>query len=855
MVVPTMAHIQLFKQALATEWGGVFIPPRIMTLSGWLALQPPADDMPAAASERLMSLYAGLRQHAWLKKLFSARRNTDLLPLAQTLLTLSDELTQSLLPQLQHAPDQAAARWQAALEQMTPSARHVLSDESQLVWSVWQSQLDGRDPGLMRFANMMRLAQQAAAPLLWINPVEPDAFEQAFLAAYGERQPVLPVRLDWRAATLPPVCALAWEELSEDRSAWTPAIAATAALTGLALCAADGIEDEATQGAQTVIDWLAAGKTSIAIVAQDRVAARRIRALLERAQVRVADETGWKLSTTRAAAALDAWFEVIASRAETVALLDFLKSPCVFAVLPDKSPLLMRIESALRAANVLGGWEAAQAALADAPEAAVLLRQIAKQAAHYTRRKELPGWAAVMRATLLDLGMQQALAEDEAGQQVLDLLDALEHDCRTLDQEFSFAEWRALVSLRLESTDFVPMQSDRRVVMLPLNGARLRSFDAVLLVGADAAHLPSQPGDTLFFANAVRRELGLATRESLQRQQLRDFAELLCSHADIVLSWQASKEGESNPVSPWVERLSLLLEQHRLPSLPAHRAGLTQQNCTARMAVMPTPAAPQLLPQTLSASGYARLMACPYQFFAERMLKLAGLDELSDLPQKRDYGDWLHSILKKFHDAADKHGSIKDADSRAALLQSISEEMFVPILARNPAALGYYTRWQKLMPMYLAWDAERTQQGWHYVDGESPQQHTLTWPSGEVVLKGRIDRIDKNADGEYAVIDYKTTSHTTLKARLQQREDHQLAFYGLLADRAISTAHYLALEGKDQVQDVEMDDYATWQQQLTAQITSNFDAIGSGAALPASGIEASCRYCAMRGLCRKGAWQ
>ncbi len=89
------------------------------------------------------------------------------------------------------------------------------------------------------------------------------------------------------------------------------------------------MEQEAQRGAQTVIDWLQAGKREIAVVAQDRVAARRLRALLERAQVVVADETGWKLSTTRAASAIAAWFELVASRGETPALLDVLKSPFV----------------------------------------------------------------------------------------------------------------------------------------------------------------------------------------------------------------------------------------------------------------------------------------------------------------------------------------------------------------------------------------------------------------------------------------------------------------------------------------------------------------------------------------------
>ena len=42
----------------------------------------------------------------------------------------------------------------------------------------------------------------------------------------------------------------------------------------------------------------------MALVAQDRVLTRRVRAMLANQGVAVRDETGWKLSTTRAAAGL-----------------------------------------------------------------------------------------------------------------------------------------------------------------------------------------------------------------------------------------------------------------------------------------------------------------------------------------------------------------------------------------------------------------------------------------------------------------------------------------------------------------------------------------------------------------------
>jgi ATP-dependent helicase/nuclease subunit B len=858
VVVPGFVHARCLKDALADQLQRAFIPPRITTLATWLAMLPPEEDRHiASGSERMMSLYAELRQHAWLKKLFSARRNTDLLPLAQLLLQLFDELSEALLPSMQGAPDAAEEKWQAALAHMPLPARNILSDEAQLVWSLWKSQLDAGDPVAACYARMLRLAEQADAPLIWINFERPVGLDEGFLKAYAERQPVFPVALDWHAGAVASAYASAWADMLEENgrdSYFANAGMEVATPPGVSLCAAGSLEQEAQRGAQTVIDWLRDGKERIAIVAQDRETARRIRALLERARIFVADETGWKLSTTRSAAAIAALLDVVATRAETVALLDLLKSPYFCAHVADKAQCVMEIEHALRRRNVLGGWDAALAALEEGSPCRELLQRVATQAVLFAGRKSLRDWGAATEDALAALGMRAALEADAAGAQVMALFDLLVQDCASMHHTFSFAEWRAFLSMQLESTPFAPEQTDRRVAMLQLNGARLRGFDAVLMVGADAGHLPSQTGETLFFANAVRRELGLATREMRQRAQLRDFAELLSASPNVVLSWQSQRNGEPNPASVWIERLQLTLERADVPSLRVHRAEIALQRLKPTPQVKPRPAAPALLPQRLSASGYNTLVACPYQFFATRMLGLDSMDELSDMPEKRDYGDWLHRILREYHE------TVRDREiavvQRENLLRGISEQVFARELAQSAAALGYYARWQKVLPAYLAWANERESRGWNFVLGEQRFDRTLSWPGGQITLHGYIDRIDENADGERAVLDYKTKSQQALRDKLKESEDHQLAFYGLLSDPPVCAGLYVALEvAKDKTGDVEAKNYVEWKALLEVRIASSIRAIAEGAALPATGIEQVCVYCEVRGLCRKGNWQ
>lgn len=852
VLVPGFSHAQALRAALAQRLQRPFIPPRITTLAVWRDSLPPdlSVPTPASAAVRMMSLYGELRQHGWLKKLFSAQRNTDLLPLAQTLLTLFDELSRVLVPSLYLVPDAAEERWQAALAQLPPAARSMLSDEAQLVWTLWKSQLDGNDPVAACFAQLIRLAEGASEPLVWIGAEQPDAFQAAFLDAYAQSQPVLVVTLDWRATAVAPVYVQAWSEILDGEPVLETIVEAP---QGISLRPAGSLEEEAQQGAQTIVDWLQAGRKCIAIIAQDRVVARRIRALLERAQVFVADETGWKLSTTRSAAAIIALLDVVTSRAETIALLDLLKSPFLFADRPDKAERVMEIEHALRGDNVLGGWDIAAAALRDVPLARQMLQHIAQQADRFAGRRTLAAWAKLSCDVLCELGMRDALADDPAGAQVINLLDMLIHDCGSVEQQFSFAEWRAFLSLQLESTPFVPANFDRRVVMLQLNGAQLRSFDAVLMVGADADHLPSRLDETLFFADSVRRELGLATREMRQRMQLRDFTELLSSSGEIVLSWQSFRNGEPNAISNWIERLQLTLERAGLDPLRRHEVALTLHRLHPAPPVRPTPSAPQLLPHRLSASAYNSLAACPYQFFATRMLGLAGLGELSDMPEKRDYGDWLHEILRTYHE------SIRDLrvamSERETLLREISQRIFDAALERSAAALAYYARWQRAIPAYLEWANEREGAGWQFHAGEVWFEKILSWPGGQIVLHGCVDRMDCNDQGEYAILDYKTRNVQSLRTRLKEGEDHQLAFYGVLTDVPAIAGHYVALEvTRGKTGDAEAAQFEEWRCMLEVQIVTCVQRIGRGAPLPATGIERICIHCEVRGLCRKGAW-
>lgn len=847
LVVPCPQHIDLANSALRS----VGVAPgrvQVCTLDSWVARL--AEVMPLIPAEpenrRLMMLYSELRQHEWLKNLFGVKSNADLFPLAQTLLALCDEISAALLPGLDLESGAAQERWEAALEQLPAPVRALLSDESQLVWTIWKSQLDCSDPQSVRLSHLSYLAENETGPLIWLSAGSMTRMDSWFINAYSQCNPVLQLGVDWSAASLPGFVRAAWSEVVDQDDDDVP-MQEVKRPHSLALLSAKSLEEEAQKGAQQVVNWLQSGRKSVAIAAQDRAVARRIRALLERAQIFVADETGWKLSTTRAATVLSTILELAATERSAL-LLDLLKSPFLLSDLEGKAGHVAAIELAIRKANVFVGWQPIASALKRLELESATVDVLRSELSVLCGSKSVSDWASSTLQVFSGLEMIEALELDAAGarvvaflRSVVDSFDGASHPC-------TLAEWRAFVAMQLEAETFVAPGTDRRVVMLSLAGSRFRIFDAVLLVGADARHLPSQPAETMFFANAVRRELGLSTREESQKQQMRDLVQLVLSGAEVVLSRQTHAHGEIVPVSPWVERLQLALATHGEEPVPELSVGLPVVKLAWR-APSPDPvSAPSLTPDKLSPSSYNSLMACPYQFFVSHMLGLAAMDDVNETPEKRNYGNWLHEILNEFHITLRD----KKVPDRDALLRDISDKVFTRELAKMPSALGYYARWKKVIPTYLEWTEQREAEGWRFARGEQKLEKVLTWESGAITLHGRVDRLDVNDAEEQAVLDYKSTGLAGLNSRLKDGEDQQLPFYGILSDANVVCGEFVSLEMNDSKKaSAVAKNFGDWQEKLEQSIIRNVIAIKSGEAMPANGTPQACEYCDARGLCRR----
>lgn len=669
-----------------------------------------------------------------------------------------------------------------------------------------------------------------------------------------------------------------------------PAAEANTIKDRLQLLYCQGQEQQAHAVELQVRRWLIAGKKNIGIVTENRRLARRVRALLERAGVPLQDYAGWALSTTRAAAVLERWLECVEEDFTHTALLDLLKSPFVFVSLDSQQvkQACFRLENdIIRHENIARNiqkykshiqrraeklqWSSETSPLLHhmldtLDEAARLLRPLLKG------KHRAEKFIQCLAQSLNKIGMQDAFAADAAGIRILEMFETLLHSSQQAGAAFYWHDFRTWLGRSLEKFVFIPEQENSPVSLMGLGQSRLQRFDALIIASAEKDHLPGKTSQTPFFNNAVRSQLDLATTHSQLCERFHHFRRLLEAADEVLITASHEEEGEAVPLSPWLEIIQHFyqlafnkeLYNETLQQLMQHPDtyvvqadnSLPTETSQPLDAILPL----EQVPKQYSASSYQKLLDCPYQFFASYGLSLSSSEEVQEALSKSDYGERVHRCLQAFHSNVEglpgpftQACSHSNREAAIQLLTQISEQVFAFDIEDNFEHRGWLYQWMKLVPAYIDWQIAHGSR-WKFDQAE--QHDELEWQD-EIILKGRLDRIDKNPDG-LEIIDYKTGSFAK-KETVLDGEAVQLPFYALLAEVAakgdVVKSGYLKLDREVKTgTTVEGDELDTLKDLNAKRLLTTVAQMRGQSALPAWGDSQTCQYCEMDRLCRRQAW-
>ena len=615
----------------------------------------------------------------------------------------------------------------------------------------------------------------------------------------------------------------------------------------VALHAAPDLEGEAHLAAACVLTHLAAGRIPVALVAQDRLLTRRVRAMLAGKGVVMRDETGWKLSTTRAAATLMGLLRAMARDASTDTVLNWIKNAPAF----DRSAVAVA-EAELRKLGV-SQWQAVPTLPTSRAELTEACAQVNLCRGTFQSSRPIAEWLRELRSALQYAGQWEALIGDAAGLAVIEALHLDDGLALPANPHMGLQEFTLWTSQVLEAASFTPAHpADAQVVILPLSQLLGRPVQAVVLPGCDEVRFAVCPEPAGAWTAAQRTLLGLPTRaEMMQNQRAAWQYALTMPHLDVL--WRLSESGENLMPSGFVQELLLTQTLALQPAAPAHDPR------PLRVVVIAPVSAPQVSAQALpllrlSASAYADLRACPYRFFALRQLGLQEADELLGGLGKRDFGSWLHLLLNIFQDALKNASNTALAQTnteRVAMLNIAAQEATETLALSAEEFLPFAAIWPRVRDGYLDWLAVHEASGATYIEGEVSRRI----PLGRLELVGKIDRIDQLPDGSRVVMDYKTEARSTTQGRLDDAgEDTQLAFYAALLEDDTLSAAYINLGEKEPTKTYAQPGIVELRDDLISGIIDDMERIAAGALLPALGEGKVCSFCAARGLCRRDFW-
>ena len=618
--------------------------------------------------------------------------------------------------------------------------------------------------------------------------------------------------------------------------------------------------------------WLNDGHQNIGLVTEDRKLARRVRALLERAGIQIQDYAGWALSTTSAASTIERWLECLDEDFHYLALLDILKSPFVhLTTSPHHLDQVGNFEQSLHRHNIHSGLQNYRRIAEEEPGWMDFLDQIEKAARPLLGLRSQPTGGEYMEAlqkSLDLLGCRPYLADDEVGEKILSELERMHFQLAQNDTRLPKSQWRALLRRTLEQRNYRRKSSQSVVSLINLGQAHLARFDCLIVAGMDSRHYPGTDSFSLVFNDSVRSDLGLPTGAELRKLSLQRFLSLILSSEQVLLTYQKTDQDE--PLLPSIWWTQIVAFHHLVygtsleePSLPifslhpdawVHPLGLQTREPTPDS--MPNPSArPELLPNHISASGHQALIDCPYRFYVRDILGIRETDIIHEEMDSLEFGSYVHQCLEAFHAEIPEtpgpwSGEVAGREASAfSLLQEIGEH-FMKRLTPSPSNMVFAERWKAIARRYIEYQ-KSVENHQVLIESEKKLENKI---DKNLILNGRVDRIDEDENGDQVVIDYKTSSRRISEEEVKIGEQVQLPSYALMTE-SVKQAEYwwLSHDIRRNVRPTSLsgDDLSNLSQKVAARLRHVFQNLHTRGKMPANGNEEACRYCYAQGVCRK----
>ncbi len=345
--------------------------------------------------------------------------------------------------------------------------------------------------------------------------------------------------------------------------------------------------------------------------------------------------------------------------------------------------------------------------------------------------------------------------------------------------------------------------------------ARLEDCDLLVLAGMAEEVFPGRSPAAALVTERERARLGLPGRGERLGRQADLFLRLLHNGRRVVATFPREREGGPCLPSGLVTRLAVAAGATvpAAPAAPLHRPRRDRQQDAVPAEVqrgflaepVPIPTPPGYRPpRRLSHTALRSFRDCPYKFLLESGYRLREQEIVEEF-QRRDFGRAAHLCLKGFLEpGSEGDGALGRGDREQALALLLAQIDLV--FEERAPGLPQRRLWARALaavaPDLVAAELER-RRIWRPValeagfslglgdlrdwlarqDGgdRSGPPPDLPPAAAGLLIEGRIDRLDRDASGALAVLDYKTGSLPARK-EIDERRELQVLLYALAVE-------------------------------------------------------------------------
>jgi ATP-dependent helicase/nuclease subunit B len=564
------------------------------------------------------------------------------------------------------------------------------------------------------------------------------------------------------------------------------------ALQTLAVIEAANAEEESLAIAVALREAVHDGKTA-ALVTPDRALGRRVLAALGRWNIAAEDSGGDALAETPAGIFARLAAETALHGFAPVTLLALLKHPLLRLDMNGTQDAVATLERAiLRGPRPRAGTRGLAHALKtfretkdslhpSDPRRALTDAELAAAADLVSRLGEalepfeslgrtkfpLNDLAARHRGVLAALSRQGKDEVAFAGRDGAKLADALDE----------LAASKAAARLSVAPPDYLelfsaaltgrvvrrPAQPDLRVRILGPLEARLTESDRVVLGGLAEGSWPPESRTDAWLSRPMRLKLGLDLPERRIGLSAHDFAQLLGAR-DVILTHAAKIAGAPTVPSRFLQRLAAVAGERWKD---AHTRGddyLAWARELDRPETMtpepqPSPKPPRAArPASLSVTEIEHWLRDPYTIYAKHILRLTPLDPIGAEPGAAERGTFIHNAIGAFT----QRFADKLPDDPARELIELGRPHFAALSDYPEARAFWWPRFERIARWFARWETAR-RAGISAISAEIRAELDIPLGEGAFKLRGIADRIERDAEGRYTILDYKTGAARTEK--------------------------------------------------------------------------------------------